>query len=148
MSVTPVTPEEVGNFVNIVSDSVGADRRTPSAVAGRFIEEAVELCLAAGLRPEEVMVHVMDSIHNQCVKLSKKDDFPDVVYPSRVLPAAFESIEELQGEIADCSLVLKDLAFISGIDIPSVERAKWDVFVKRTFSVSPYGTLYAIKTQD
>lgn len=131
----------VGQFVDSVSDNAGVPRRTTTSVAGRFMEEAVELCLAAGLGPDQIMSHVMDSIHNQVGKAGRRAG--RVIYPSQYKEDA--TVEELGEEMADCSLVLKDLAYLTGVDIAQEENVKWAVFSQRKFHVSPEGTLYAIK---
>lgn len=136
------TPNEVGTFIDSVSRNASVERRAAPAVAGRFIEEAVELGLAAGLTPDQIMSHVMDSIHNQVGKAGRRAG--RVIYPSQYKEDA--SLEELGEELADCSLVLKDLAYIAGIDIPAYEDMKWNAFILRRFHVSPQGTLYAIKS--
>ena len=144
---TGITPEEVGNFIDKVVDDVETIRGTPirrrttSDVAGRFLEEVVELSLAAGLVPEEIMSHVMDSIHNQVGKAGRRAG--RVIYPSQYLEMA--SKEDIAEEAADCSLLLKDLAFVAKINIPEEEERKWANFTKRKFKVSDHGTLYAIK---
>lgn len=139
-----VTPSEVGGFVDKISSQAGVERRTTTAVAGRFIEEAVELCLATGMNPNAIMGHVMDSIHNQAGKAGRRAD--KVIYPSQYNEEVVAS--NIAEEAADCSLVLKDLVFLAGIDIDAEERKKWDKFIQRTFNVSASGTLYAIKKQD
>ena len=144
---TGITPEEVGNFIDKVVDDVETIRGTPirrrttSDVAGRFLEEVVELSLAAGLVPEEIMSHVMDSIHNQVGKAGRRAG--RVIYPSEYAEDATQA--ELAEEVADCSLLLKDLSFIAGVNIPEEEERKWAAFTKRKFNVSRRGTLYAIK---
>lgn len=139
------TPQTVGEFVDSISGAAGVTRRTPQAVAGRLMEEVVELCLAAGLNPDKIMSHVMDSLHNQCVKAQRAchEPAPSVVYPSRMFVRLDR--EELAEEMADCSLVMKDLAYLTGIDVSIAEDAKWSKFITRKFNVSPHGTLYAIK---
>ena len=136
-----VNANTVGQFVDKISDAAGATRRTAEAVSGRFIEEAVELCLAAGLGPDQIMSHVMDSIHNQVGKAGRRAGH--VIYPSQYKENA--SLEELGEEIADCSIILKDLAYITSTDISMEEDVKWAKFTARRFNVSPSGTLYAIK---
>lgn len=136
-------PIEIGSFIDSVSSNAGVPQRKADAVAGRFIEEAVELCLAAGLSPNDILGHVTDSIHNQCAKAGRK--LGKVVYPSRYQDENPPEAGELVEEIADCSLVLKDLAYITGTDIAWEEGLKWDRFIQRKFHVSPQGTLYAIK---
>jgi hypothetical protein len=146
-----VTPEVVGEFIDSVAGQTDIPRRTVTTVAGRFIEEAVELGLAAGLSPTDIMAHVMDSIHNQCVKTAKNlpaGSYP-VVYPSQYntyAPLNLNTPErELAEEVADCTLVLRDLIFLSGIDLEWEVEVKWDAFTQRRFHVSEKGTLYAIK---
>jgi hypothetical protein len=136
-----VNSDTIGTFVDKISSEAGVPQRTAPAVAGRLIEEVVELCLAAGLGPDKIMSHVMDSIHNQVGKAGRRAG--RVIYPSQYKEDA--TIEELGEEMADCSLVLKDLAYITGVNVGMEEDVKWAAFTKRKFAVSPQGTLYAIK---
>lgn len=139
-----LTPEIIGKFIDSITENSGIARRTPASVAGRFIEEAVELCLAAGLDPNTIMGHVMDSIHNQCGKLGRRKNI--VLYPSQHHPVP--EAEEMAEELADCHLLLKDFAFISGLDYTEAERVKWAKFTRRKFNVGPNGTVYAIKSSS
>jgi len=144
---TGITPEEVGNFIDCVVEHTDdfidgkIRRRKPYDVAGRLIEEVVELGLATGLSPDQIMSHVMDSIHNQVGKAGRRAG--RVIYPSQYHENATR--DELAEEVADCSLLLKDLSFVAGINIPDEEERKWSVFTTRRFNVSRSGTLYAIK---
>ena len=137
------TPHEIGEFVDRVSaQEPNSHYRTPAAVAGRFIEEAVELCLATGVSPTEIMAHVMDAVHNQCAKAGRRAE--RVIYPSYYTQPYDDN--EIAEEIADCNLLLKDLQYVTGLlDTDTIERTKWDKFTQRTFYVSEQGTLYAIK---
>lgn len=138
-----ITPQTVGEFVDTVSTKSNPDtpRRTATAVAGRFIEEAVELCLATGMKPADIMVHVMDSIHNQVGKAGRR--VGKVIYPSEYTEEVIAA--NIAEEAADCSLVLKDLVYIAEINLPAEEEKKWTTFIGRKFNVSAQGTLYAIK---
>lgn len=139
------TPQEIGEFVDRVSSQAhGIPRRTPSAIAGRFIEEAVELCLATGMNPKDIMGHVMDSIHNQAGKAGRKAG--RVIYPTYYTEEV--TPENIAEEAADCFLVLKDLVHVAGIDVEKAQDEKWAKFITRTFYVSEQGTLYAIKKAD
>ena len=144
---TGITPEEVGNFIDGIVEHTDdfidgkIRRRQPRDVVGRLIEEIVELGLATALTPDQIMSHVMDSIHNQVGKAGRRAG--RVIYPSQYLEMA--SKEDIAEEAADCSLLLKDLAFVAKINIPEEEERKWANFTKRKFKVSDHGTLYAIK---
>jgi NTP pyrophosphatase (non-canonical NTP hydrolase) len=129
------TSAEIGAFV----DAIAGKTRSPSAVAGRLLEEAVELALAAGLSTGEVLSHVADSLHNQALKASATSGV--TVFPSKL--AADPS--ELAEECADVSLILKDLCHVAAIDLAPIEAAKWSKFKEKKFRVSETGTLYAIK---
>lgn len=136
------TPQIIGEFVDRVSaQQVEATYRTPEAVSGRFLEEAVELCLATGMSPVKLMAHVMDAIHNQCGKAGRREG--RVIYPSYYHQAP--DPQEIAEEMADCRLLLKDLEYITGLDVDAAEAEKWDKFTQRRFYVSEQGTLYAIK---
>lgn len=147
-----ITPETIGGFVDSVvanrnshfPEDEQVARRTPETVAGRFLEEAVELCLATGMNPKDIMGHVMDSIHNQAGKAGRRAG--RVIYPTyyREEPTP----ENIAEEAADCFLVLKDLVHVAGIDIEAAQEQKWNAFTQRTFYVSEKGTLYAIKKAD
>lgn len=94
-----VTSADVGSFV----DSVAGTIRSPAAVAGRALEEMVELCLAASLTSGQIMEHVADALHNQALKATVGAGI--TVFPSQLQA----SPHELAEECADVSLVLKDL---------------------------------------
>ena len=132
-----VTSEVVGNFI----DGVAGKIRTPATVAGRLMEEAVELCLAAGLEPNDIMGHVTDSIFNQCSKISVAED--KTCFPSR--HGNRYNAEELGEEMADVQLLLRDLEHITGHLIEQNVTRKWAKFITKTFWVSPKGVGYAIK---
>ena len=129
------TSATVGAFI----DSVAGQRRTPAAVAGRLVEETVELALSAGLSAGQVMGHVADALHNQSLKATE-------VQARTVFPSQLGGDQtELAEECADVSLVLKDLCHVAHVDLPSEEAAKWSRFTKKQFRVSPSGTIYAVK---
>jgi len=131
----PPSHQIVGNFV----DSIAGKVRTPAAVAGRALEEMVELASAAGLSAGEIMGHVMDSLHNQALKAT-------VVAGKTVFPSELAGSQaELAEECADVRIVIKDLCHVAGIDPDPVETAKWDAFTKKQFRVTPKGTIYAVK---
>lgn len=132
MQPTAIT---VGNFI----DAIAGQRRTPAAVAGRLIEEAVELALAAGLPAGQIMVHVADALHNESLKAGR--DKKKTVFPSELTG----STGDLAEECADVSLVLKDLCHVACIDIVSAETTKWSQFTKNQFRIGQSGTLYAVK---
>lgn len=126
----------VGSFI----DSVAGQRRTPAAVAGRLLEEVVELALSSGLASGQIMAHVADALHNQSLKASGAQN--RTVFPSQLAGDR----EELAEECADVSLVLKDLCHVAQIDLACEEVAKWERFTKKQFRVSATGTVYAVKS--
>lgn len=128
---------DVGKYI----DAVAGKKRTPKAVAGRLLEEAVELLLEAGGTPLEVMGHVMDSLHNQALKVSRTAN--RTVFPSQM--EAVKDPEGLAGECADIRLLVRDLEHVAGIDGPRAEQAKYEAFIKKDLRVGPHGTVYAIK---
>lgn len=131
-----ITSEIVGTFV----DSVAGKSRTPASVAGRLIEEVVELGLAAGLRSADILAHVADALHNQALKASAlvgKTVFPSECKADR---------RELPEECADVGLVLKDLCYVSDVSLEVEESKKWELFIGKSFRVSDKGTLYAVKS--
>lgn len=129
------TPTTVGDFI----DSVAGKRRTPAAVAGRLIEETVELALSAGLNGGQIMGHVADALHNQSLKATEAQ--ARTVFPSQLAGDQTELTEEC----ADVSLVLKDLCHVAHINLLPAEMTKWAQFTKKEFRVSDGGTIYAIK---
>lgn len=138
-----LTPHDIGLFVDSVSvQEPNSLYRTPAAVAGRLIEEVVELCLATGASSQAIMGHVMDAIHNQCSKAGRKEG--QVVYPTHYHQEIDDA--EVAEEMADCRIILKDLEYITGLDVDAAEAVKWERFTQRRFYVSEEGTLYAIKS--
>lgn len=131
----PVTAEVVGTFV----DSIAGPSRTAAAVAGRLLEETVELCLATGLTAGQAMAHVADALHNQALKASVTAG--RTVFPSQMQADRSEVAEEC----ADVSLMLKDLCYVAQVDLADEEARKHAKFVVNTFRVSDNGTLYAVK---
>lgn len=131
-----VSEHQIGSFI----DSVAGKIRTPASVAGRLLEEAVELGLAAGLSTAEIFGHVADALHNQALKASEKAS--KTVFPSKLIA---DSVE-LPEECADVSLVLKDLCWVAGVKLAEEEERKFEIFKKKTFSVTPSGTVYAVKS--
>lgn len=131
----PPSSATVGAFI----DSVAGTRRTPGAVAGRLVEEVVELALSAGLTAGQIMAHTADALHNQALKASRACD--RTVFPSQLL----EARSALPAECADVSLVLKDLCHVTRVDLALEEAMKWHSFTTMEFRVSESGTLYAVK---
>lgn len=132
------TPQEVGRFI----DGVAGKVRTPAVVAGRALEEMVELVLAAGLSPGEIMGHVIDSLHNQALKATSVS--ARTVFPSELV-ADRQDHAELAEECADVCILIKDLCYVAGIDLDPVEAAKWQAFTRKDFRVTSKGTVYAVK---
>jgi NTP pyrophosphatase (non-canonical NTP hydrolase) len=130
-----ISIQVVGEFV----DSVAGKTRTPAAVAGRLIEEVVELALSSGLSAQSIMVHVADALHNQSLKATESEC--RTVFPSQLKG----DVSELGEECADVGIVLKDLCHVAGVDLESAEREKWGKFIQKKFRVSPSGTIYAVK---
>lgn len=129
------TIQAVGTFIDARAGRV----RSPAAVAGRLLEEATELALAAGLSANDILGHVADALHNQALKATIARE--RTVFPSQLQGDA----DELAEECADVSLVLKDLCHVAHIDLAAAEAVKWDAFTNKQFRVSPKGTLYAVK---
>lgn len=140
----------IGTFVDGVSDRASVARRTSAAVAGRLLEEVVELALAAGVAPGKVFEHVMDSLHNQALKASCKAG--KTMFPSQLQDAPGDE-EGVAGECADVSLILKDFCWVAGIkDLSQTEAAKSAWFMGLdNYDVAPNGCIYRkkahIKTQ-
>ncbi len=132
-----VPPSIIGGFV----DSIAGKSRTPQALAGRLLEEMIELCMATGLSHGDIMMHVTDAMHNQALKDSRKQG--KTVFPSAHVSEF--SKEEVAEEIADVGLVLKDLVYVTGVNQNAEEVKKWSKFTRKQFRVSDKGTLYAVK---
>lgn len=128
----------VGSFV----DSVAGQARTPAAVAGRLIEETVELAMSAGLSAGHIMAHVADALHNQSLKATEARS--KTVFPSHLVGIR----EELAEECADVSLVLKDLCHVAHIDLPSEEVAKWNRLKKKQFLPLSGGAIPVSSKED
>lgn len=135
-----VSQVEVGAFIDNVSSAAGVAQRKPAAVAGRLIEEVVELGLAAGLSPGRIFEHVTDALHNQALKASTSCC---TVFPSQLVADTSDS--ERAEEAADVSLLLKDFCHVSGIDLGAEETTKWRKFTGKSFRVMPTGVVYAVK---
>lgn len=134
--IAPVTATEVGEFV----DSVAGKVRTPRDVIARLIEEAAELGLAAGMSPADILIHVTDSIHNQCLKESSETC---TVFPSKMeVQYDHDAVAE---EMADVRLVLKDLEYVSQVNLTVAVATKWAKFTKKDFYVADSGVIYARK---
>lgn len=137
---TAISSTQVGEFV----DSIAGDTRTIPSVAGRLLEEAVELCLTAGLSTGDIHTRVTHSIFNQCTKQTYKSG--KTVFPGELT----DTIDDLPGEIVDVAWALKDLQFLcnrstNSINFEELEESKWIDFVNRRFLVSDEGTIYTIK---
>jgi hypothetical protein len=144
-SILPPTSQEVGKFVD--EQTAGSPRRDPAAVVGRAIEELVETALEIGVPVGQIFNHVIDSVHNQSLKLSRELD--KTVFPSEFADNKIIRRAEIATEIADTRLVLKDLQYILEIDdsdLNRVEADKWQSFIKKEFNVSRRGCLYAKKS--
>lgn len=63
------------------------------------------------------------------------------MFPSQLI----DDEPDLAGEIADVSIILKDLAYRASVDLNAEEWRKWQKFTKKQFSVSSGGTLYTKK---
>lgn len=80
-------------------------------VAGRLLEEAVELALAHGLTIAGVHGHIADAIHNECRK--------EECFPSE-FGERFESRPERIGEMADVQCILEYLALCTDVSMPEI----------------------------
>lgn len=139
MQAIAVSVEEIGQFV----DAVAKRPREPKAVVGRLLEEVVELGLEAGLDAQEILGHVVDSLHAQCLKMEQA--FNHTVFPTYLLK--HEGVtENFLGEIVDVSLLLKDLIYVSGVKLSEAEREKFESLKKKEFYVSEKGTIYTKKS--
>lgn len=137
------------NIVGTYADKVpGSDKRTTATVSGRFLEEAVELALEAGLTTGEIYAHITDAIYNQYVKASKRAG--EIIYPSSTLDSDPETHKgELAGEIGDVSVMLMDIAHRAGIDYEAARQLKIQSFINKVnkghFYANGKGLLYVRK---
>jgi hypothetical protein len=86
------------------------DLPEPKAIALRLIEEAVELCLAAGASPADISTSIYDALRNEHAK-----------HPERGFnEGKREDQRELAGELADVRLLTNFcqlLAFIPDVEV-------------------------------
>lgn len=133
-----VTVEMIGSFV----DAAAGTSRSVASVAGRLIEEVVELGLAAGLPSSEIMNRVMDSLTKQAAKQSRASGL-------QVLPSDIKSdISDLGGECGDVALILKDVCHVAGIDLDVEESTKFNKLKGAKIKVAENGTISTIKQED
>jgi hypothetical protein len=78
----------------------------------RFIEEAVELAMATGLSPQEVLVHVTDAIYNETRKEQQLRG--KLIYPSE-MPVRRESASNIMVEISDVRICADYIRHICSI---------------------------------
>jgi NTP pyrophosphatase (non-canonical NTP hydrolase) len=131
----PVTVQMIGSFV----DAAAGTSRSVASVAGRLIEEAVELGLAAGLPASQIMERVIDSLAKQAAKASRAQGL-------QVLPSDLKSnISDLGGECGDVGLILKDVCHVAGIDLDAEENTKFDKLKNAKIKVDENGTISTIK---
>lgn len=139
-----VTPRLIGEFVDGVSDRAGVARRTPKAVAGRLLEEIVELALAAGVEPGRIFEHVTDSLHNQALKASRK--VGRTLFPSQLQDVEGDD-EGVAGECADVSMVFKDFCWVAKVEnLDQIEAEKNQRFTQLgDYNVLANGCIYRHK---
>lgn len=131
-----ITPEMIGTFVDSVPGAITeAGRvRTTQGLAARALDEMVELALAAGLSPGEILCAVGDSLHNQALKASRKQG--RTVFPSELTQDPCP--EEMASELAGTITVLKDFAYVGRINVPLAEAAHWN-----SLNARPRAAFYA-----
>ena len=137
---------EIGKLADSVK---GSEKRTSISVAGRTMEEMVELCLAAGMTTGEIYEHVNDAIFNQFLKSSRTRG--DIHYPSEpMMDVDLEHRTDLiADEIADVSIMLQDLAHVSNVNIDHAVAFKTQIFKDKIesgqFYANSSGNLYVRK---
>lgn len=132
-------PDLTGKTISDFIDMKSGRTRSHGAIAGRLVEEVVELALACGVSTQDIMGHINDATFNQCVKAGRASG--KTIFPSTLT----DTDPDVPGEIADVSIILKDLAHCCQVNIPTEEHIKWDKFIQKDFHVSDNGTLYAVK---
>lgn len=131
-----ISIEEVGSFI----DKQAGKNRDSKTIAKRLLEETVELCRAAGIESGDIFMTVTDALHNQALKSSYTKD--ETIFPS----IDGKGISgDLTDEVADVSIVLKDLIWISKINIDEAEESKWNRFIKKDYRISNEGAIYSKK---
>ena len=148
-NLSPPTVTEVGEFID--AKTAGHPRRTPQAVAGRVLEELVELCLILGMPPGNIFDHIADALANQALKSSQQSGhtiFPSQLTTQVINPDRSIHDIEIAGEIADVRMTLKDLVYNLGYApevMDQAEAIKWQAFISKEFRVSDQGCLYSKK---
>ena len=142
-----VLSEMIGSAADRVP---GARVRRPKHLAGRFLEEAVEFCLASGLSLQEIAGHIQDSMYNQCLKLSKQQGY--TVFPSQASqvagPKGFGNPFE---EMADMLIVLFDMCYVMENPFSAQEafgrklQSFLDNIDEGRYTANERGLLYRIK---
>ena len=114
-------PHDVGNLVDKIAHN---DRRSPTRVAGRTLEEMTELCLSVGLTAGQIYTHVGDAIHNQCLKASTLR----TVFPSQYIEVYDR--KAVAKEIADVRLTLLDLMYVCVLREDTIQKQMRSKFNK------------------
>lgn len=112
----------------------------PSVAARRLLEEAVELCLAAGTRPGDIILGVTDALANEAMKQGCR---PSTILPASPVPG------DIAGEIADVAMLtalVKHLAHVGDDEITAardtkLERLETAIAAGRLI-ITPDGRLY------
>lgn len=108
----PITKDMVGSLVDRICKN---SKRDPAAVAGRILEEAVELCAAAGLSNADILIHVTDALHNEALKCSKR--LGHTRFPSQVLNKPSQA--DIKAELGDMRLCMLDMQYL--VNTPNFE---------------------------
>lgn len=107
--------------VKVVDPEYRVNNHSKARVAGRLLEETVELCIASGQTPEQVLGHVLDALANEA---SKKN-----LYPTELKPEY--DINEVAGELVDVNILQSYCHYINGVDprvVVEVSESKLQMF--------------------
>lgn len=119
--MTIETVESVGLWA---LETFGAGDPNSPARCLRLLEEVVELCYADGAAGCEISDRVNGTILKCFVKYAASGPLRD----------------DVPGELADCSIVLKTIAHQKGIDLDAEEAAKMKTNRERTWKSNGDGT--------
>lgn len=132
--MSALSSKEIGQYI----DALGGGGRTAAAVAGRLLDETVELCLATGLSEAEVLEVVQKALAHEVSKNIQPQNQCDTFRSSA-------SKASMAGECGDIGLILKDFCYITKINLEASEIDKFAKLKERKVIVAPNGTVTTIK---
>lgn len=118
----------------------GRNKTGFKGAARKLLEEAVELGLAAGLAPADVLLAVTDSIANQARKAAREKRV-DFVFPSQMEPAS-PNPDEVKEEAADVQIALWHFCTMAHVDLKCALVGKMGRFRNGNVVLMPDGSYY------